>query len=65
MATKKKKLSPDVEVAMLGILEYAMRRPDAWHKVGFDPIHKQALEELKRQGVVEVWPETGLYRILS
>jgi len=65
---KKKKLPeilPEVEAAMLASLEYAIKYPEDWHKIGFDPIHKQAIEELKTQGVIEIWPETALYRILK
>jgi hypothetical protein len=69
MAKKKKKQSagipPDVEAAMLAILEYAMKRRAAWHKIGSDPIHRQAVDELKKQGVIEVWRETGLYRVIT
>ena len=62
---KRKKLPAEVEVAMLASLEYAMKHSADWHKIGFDPIHTQAIEQLKAEGVIEIWPETGLYRILK
>jgi hypothetical protein len=65
MAKKNKKLPADVEEAMLTILEYAMKRPADWRTIGRDPVYKAAVDELKRKGVVEVWPETGLYRIVK
>jgi hypothetical protein len=65
MAKKNNKLPADVEEAMLAILEYAMKRPADWHKISPDPVYRQAVDELKRQGVVGIWQETGLYRIVK
>ena len=45
---------------MLKVLESATKRPKAWHKIG-DQMH--AAELLAKRGVVEVWKETGLYRL--
>lgn len=69
-------LFPDIEEAMLAALEYAMKRPDNWHKI--DPaigsfrqdatkpsLRWLAIEELRKRGAVEVWRETGLYRLIS
>lgn len=45
---------------MLAILEWAMKHPKAWHKIGDDVT---AVELLAKRGAVEVWKETGLYRL--
>lgn len=47
---------------MLQILEWATKHPTAWHKIGDDTA---AVQLLAKRGVVEVWPETGLYRLVS
>lgn len=45
---------------MLGMLESAAHRPQSWLKIG-DRI--KAAELLAKRGVIEVWKETGLYRL--
>lgn len=49
-----------VDAQMLSMLEWATKHPKAWHK-----IHDRvaAAELLAKRGVVEVWRETGLYRL--
>lgn len=37
-----------------------MKHPKAWHKIGDDAA---AVELLAKRGAVEVWKETGLYRL--
>lgn len=34
-----------------------------WHSIGTLPATKRAVELLEKRGVVEVWPQTGLYRL--
>jgi hypothetical protein len=52
-----------VQEQMLAILEWASERPDKWHKVGHLEATKKAAELLANRGVIEIWPETGLYRL--
>jgi hypothetical protein len=52
-----------VQEQMLAMLEWASDRPDKWHKIGNLEATKRAAELLKERGVIEIWPETGLYRI--
>jgi hypothetical protein len=40
-----------------------LRAPKAWHKIGYLDATKKAVELLAKRGVIEVWPETGLYRL--
>jgi hypothetical protein len=68
MATKK--LTKDermVQEQMLALLEWASdyAKRDAWHKIGNLEATKKAAELLARRGVIEIWPETGLYRLKS
>lgn len=60
--TKAEKL---VNEQMLAMLEWASEYPksDAWHKIGGLEATKKAAELLAKRGVIEVWPETGLYRL--
>jgi hypothetical protein len=50
---------------MLAMLEWASDRPDRWHKIGNLDATKRAAELLAKRGVIEIWRETGLYRIKS
>jgi hypothetical protein len=50
---------------MLALLEWATEYPkkDAWHKIGYLDATKKAADLLEKRGVIEVWRETGLYRL--
>ena len=54
-----------VDEQMLAMLEWASEYPkrDAWHKIGNLEATKKAAELLAKRGVIEIWPETGLYRL--
>jgi hypothetical protein len=52
-----------VQEQMLAMLEWASDRPDNWHKIGYLDATKKAAELLAKRGVIEIWPETGLYRL--
>jgi hypothetical protein len=54
-----------VNEQMLAILEWATEypKPGAWHKIGDLEATKKAAELLAARGVIEIWKETGLYRI--
>jgi hypothetical protein len=52
-----------VEKQMLAMLEWAPEHPKAWHKIGNLKATKKAAELLATRGVIEVWKETGLYRL--
>lgn len=58
--TKAEKL---VQEQMLAMMEWASEHPKAWHKIGYLEATKKAAELLAKRGVIEVWPETGLYRL--
>lgn len=45
------------------MLEWASEHPKAWHKIGNMEATKKAAELLAKRGVIEVWPETGMYRL--
>lgn len=63
-----KKLTKDermVQEQMLAMLEWAPDRPDKWHKIGNLDATKKAAELLAKRGVIEIWPETKLYRLKS
>jgi len=62
----KKKLTQQerlVDEQMLAMLEWASDRPDKWHKIGNVDATKKAAELLAARGVIEIWAETGLYRL--
>jgi hypothetical protein len=48
---------------MLTMLKWASDRPDKWHKIGYLDATKKAAELLTKRGVIEVWPETNMYRL--
>ena len=64
MAKKKlTKAERAVDEAMLAMLEWASDHPKRWHDIGKLPEFKDAAELLAKRGVIEFWPETGLYRL--
>lgn len=54
-----------VQEQMLAILEWATEypKPGAWHKIGNLKATQKAAEMLAARGVIEIWKETGLYRL--
>jgi len=52
-----------VDEAMLAMLEWAAERPKDWHEIGKLPEFKSAAELLAKRGVIEIWPQTNLYRL--
>ena len=52
-----------VQEQMLAMLEWASDRPDKWHKIGNLEATQKAAELLAARGVIEVWPETNMYRL--
>lgn len=63
MAKKLSKQERLVDEQMLAMLEWASERPDKWHKVGYLDATKKAAELLAKRGVIEIWPETNMYRL--
>lgn len=64
MASKKlSKAERLVDEQMLAMLEWASDRPERWHKIGNLEATKKAAELLQMRGVIEIWPETKLYRL--
>jgi hypothetical protein len=54
-----------VDGQMLAMLEWASDNPTKWHPIGKLDATKTAAELLAKRGVIEIWPETGLYRLKS
>jgi hypothetical protein len=54
-----------IDEQMLALLEWASDYPkrDAWHKIGSLEATRMAAELLAKRGVIEIWRETGLYRL--
>jgi hypothetical protein len=63
MPRKLSKLERLVDEQMLAMLEWASDRPDKWHKIGNLDATRKAAELLAKRGVIEIWPETNLYRL--
>jgi hypothetical protein len=63
MTRKLTKAERQVDEAMLAILEWASERPKDWHDIGKLAEFKTAAELLANRGVIEIWRETGLYRL--
>jgi hypothetical protein len=47
---------------LLALLEWASENP-GWHRIGNIDASKRAVELLEKRGMVEIWKETGLYRL--
>ena len=43
----------------MGVREH----PKQWHNIGKLEATRKAAELLERRSVIEIWPETGLYRL--
>lgn len=52
-----------VQEQMLAMLEWAAERPKQWHNIGKLEATRKAAELLAKRGVIELWPETGMYRL--
>jgi hypothetical protein len=52
-----------VDEAMLALLEWAADNPTKWNPIGKLESTMKAAELLEARGVIEVWRETGLYRL--
>jgi hypothetical protein len=52
-----------VDEQMLAMLEWASDHPKAWHQIGQLEATKKAAELLAKRGVIEIWPETKMYRL--
>jgi len=52
-----------VQEQMLAMLEWASDHPAKWHPIGKLDATRKAAELLAKRGVIEIWPETGLYRL--
>jgi len=48
---------------MLAMLEWASDNPTKWHRIGKLDAARKAAEPLAKRGVIEIWPETQLYRL--
>lgn len=63
MAKKLTKSERLVDEQMLALLEWASERPDKWHKIGNLAATEKAADLLAKRGVIEIWKETGMYRL--
>lgn len=52
-----------VDEQMLAMLEWASSNPTKWHPIGRLKATIKAAELLAKRGVIEIWPETQLYRL--
>jgi hypothetical protein len=52
-----------VQEQMLAMLEWASDHPTKWHPIGKLDATKVAAELLAKRGLIEIWPETNLYRL--
>ena len=52
-----------VDEQMLAMLEWASDNPTKWHPIGKIEASIKAAELLAQRGVIEIWPQTGLYRL--
>jgi hypothetical protein len=52
-----------VNEQMLAMLEWASEHPTKWHNIGKLEATQKAAQLLAKRGVIEVWPETNLYRL--
>jgi hypothetical protein len=52
-----------VQEQMLAMLEWASDNPKQWHNIGKLDSTRKAAELLEKRGVIEIRPETGMYRL--
>ena len=52
-----------VDEQMLATLEWASDKPAKWHAIGKIEASIKATALLARRGLIEIWPETQLYRL--
>jgi hypothetical protein len=52
-----------VQEQMLAMLEWASDHPTKWHSIGNLEATQKAAELLAARGVIEIWPETNMFRI--
>ena len=52
-----------VQEQMLAMLEWASDNPGRWNPIGKIEATRKAAELLAKRGVIEIWKETGLYRL--
>src|SRR5450755_2551909 len=52
-----------IDEQMLAMLEWASDHPTKWHPIGKLEATRKAAELLAKRGVIEIWKETGLYRL--
>jgi len=64
MAKKLTKAERLVQEQMLAMLEWASDHPTKWHNIGKLEATEQAAELLEKRGVIEIWPETNMYRLM-
>lgn len=63
MAKKLTAAERQADEQMLALLEWAAEHPTKWHRIGnLEATHKAA-ELLAKRGLIEIWPETGQYRL--
>jgi hypothetical protein len=48
---------------MLALLEWAADHPKKWHEIGKLHESQKAADLLAKRGVIEIWPQTNLYRL--
>jgi hypothetical protein len=48
---------------MLAMLEWAADHPKEWHDIGKLEATQHAAELHEKRGVIEIWPETNMYRL--
>lgn len=63
MAKRLTKAERLVDEQMLAIVEWASEHPGRWHNIGKLEATKTAAGLLAKRGVIEVWPETNMYRL--
>jgi hypothetical protein len=63
MAKKLSKEERLVNEQMLAMIEWASEHPTKWYSIGKLEATRRAAELLAKRGVIEVWPETNLYRL--
>jgi hypothetical protein len=52
-----------VQEQMLAMLEWAADNPAKWRPIGKLEATRKAADLLAKRGVIEIWPETQLYRL--